>query len=80
MRASVAVAHGLGCPGPYTESSQTGDGTSDPCIGRWTLNHWATRKSPESFIAIEVESKWALPTNGIISPPDSGKVPVSLLL
>ena len=28
----------------HVESSQTKDPACVPCIGRWVLNHWTTRK------------------------------------
>ena len=39
---------GLVVPG-HVESSQTKDQTHVPCIGRWILNHWITRKVLPSF-------------------------------
>ena len=34
----------------HVGSSQTGDGTYVPCIGRWILNHWTTWKVPRSAL------------------------------
>ena len=34
------------------ESSWTRDWTCDPCIGRWILIYWTTRKAPPLFIYI----------------------------
>ena len=48
---SVVVAHGLSCPmacGVFW----TRDRACVPCIGRWILNHWTTKKS--SFAACHV--------------------------
>ena len=43
--ASVVVAHGLSCS-RHVGSSGTRARTPVPCIGRWILNHWATREVP----------------------------------
>ena len=55
-RALGAVAQGLNSCGSWAlehtglgalqhvESSQTGDQTCVPCIGRWSLNRWTTRE------------------------------------
>ena len=40
---SVVVARGLVAP-KHVESSQTGNRTQVSCIGRWILNHCATRE------------------------------------
>ena len=42
--ASGVVAHGL-IALRHVGSSPNRDGTCVPCIGRWILNHWTTRKS-----------------------------------
>ena len=39
---------GLAAP-RHVESSQTKDRTCVPCIGRWILNHWPTRKVAKVF-------------------------------
>ena len=36
----------------HVGSSQPGARTHVPCIGRWTLNHCATREAPKYFIFI----------------------------
>ena len=36
-------------------SSPTRDRTWNPCIGRWSLNHWATRKVPGISILIALQ-------------------------
>ena len=49
--ASVVGAHGLSCPtacGIFLDQGPT----CVPCIGRWILNHWTTKKS--SFAAFHV--------------------------
>ena len=42
--ASVVVAHGLRCPTACGIFPDQGFKTHVPCIGRWILNHWTTRK------------------------------------
>ena len=55
--ASVVVVHGLGSCSSWRqlfwgmwESSWTRDWTCDPCIVRWILNCWTTRKAPSLLI------------------------------
>lgn len=41
----------LVCPkAPWGLSSPTGDGTRDPCMGRWVLNLWTTREALRELI------------------------------
>ena len=35
--------------GMWDVSSPTRDGTNVPCVGRWILNHWSTRRVPVLF-------------------------------
>ena len=49
--ASVAVEHSLVAPW-HVGSSLTRNGMTSPFIGRWTPNHWATRKVPKFTIII----------------------------
>ena len=51
--ASGVVAHGL-IALRHVGSSPNRDGTCVPCIGRWILNHWTTRKSQNSYSALLV--------------------------
>ena len=48
---SVIVAHGPVAP-RHVGSSQTRARTCVPCIGRWVLNHCATREAPNFLIYI----------------------------
>ena len=41
--------------GMWDLSSPTRDRTWNPCIGRWSLNHWATRKVPGITILIALQ-------------------------
>ena len=43
---SLVVVMGLGACGTWDLSSPTGDGTRVPCIGRQSLNPWATGEVP----------------------------------
>ena len=69
----VALGRTRSLPGPGMEPVT-------PALAGGLLTTGPPGSPPESFIVIEVESKWAFPTDGVISPPDSGKVHVSLLL
>ena len=49
-------------------SSSTRDQTHTPCIGKWTLSHWTTRKSPCPFLISSVPF-WPLPRIFWALPP-----------
>ena len=61
---SVAVAHGLVAP-RHVESSQTRARTRVPCIGRWILNHCATREIPAMLLIVENCEQPKLSTHSI---------------
>ena len=57
---SWTLERGLSSRGAWTliapqhvESSQTRDWTHVPCIGRWILNHWATREVHGNLLIVE---------------------------
>ena len=54
-RASVTAAQELSSCGlvalRHVESSQTKDQTSVPCIDKWILNHWTTKKVQDPYIS-----------------------------
>ena len=53
MRAQKLWRTGLVAP-RHVESSWSRDWTHVPCIGRWILNHCATREVPHSFLWLGV--------------------------
>ena len=82
--ASIVVADGLVCPTAVI-SSWTRDPTTVPCITKWILNHWTTRKPQGHLLLLRLLSvlfehlkefslKWGFPigTNG--KEPTEGDV------
>ena len=58
---SVVSRHRLSCPwGTWDLSSLTKEWTRVPCIGRWILNHWTTRKIPGRWYSEYAHSLWPL--------------------
>ena len=53
----------------HVGSSRTRDRTHVPCIGRWILNHCATREVPSHLLntLIQARDDEGLPTSGYIS-------------
>ena len=76
---SVIVAHRLSCS-RHVGSCWTRDPTSVPCIAKWTLSHWATRRAPEmisripSLLSYPLSYELQLPVPPALKGP--GKVPI----
>ena len=63
----IAVAHELSSP-RHVGSSQIGDQTHVPCIGRWILNHWTTREVPnKEFLSLKVDQRGFKKTSDPVS-------------
>ena len=53
-------------------SSQTGDLTCVPCIGKWILNHWTTREAPHRVFL--TPAVWFFPHQAIVCGHQPGVV------